>query len=130
MSDPRHFDTIWPFLQPGDVGHKIDQTVDDIEKIHKTSSSSISVPTTTIQTRSCDSSSLSPVSSTLTPSSDSGENISLPDQGEQGIIQTSESTDRTDRIADMVDNLLSENDLTLKQHKAFKQTEDVFRFFK
>jgi len=22
MSDPRHFDTILPFLQPGDVGHK------------------------------------------------------------------------------------------------------------
>jgi hypothetical protein len=46
-------------------------------------------------------------------------------QGEQGKIQTSESSDRTDRIADMGDNLLCENDLTLKQHKAFKQTEDV-----
>jgi hypothetical protein len=44
------------------------------------------------------------VSATLTPSSDSGENVPLPDQGEQGIIQTSESLDRTVRIADMVDN--------------------------
>ena len=111
MSDPRHFDTILPFLQPGDVGHSIDLTADDIEKMHTASASSISAPTTTIQTRSCGSSSLSPVSSTLTPSSDSGENISLPDQGEQGIIQTSESSDRTVRIA---------NDLTLKQHKTFK----------
>jgi hypothetical protein len=41
-----------PFLQPGDVGHKNDLTVDDIEKMHTTSTSSISVPTTTIQTRS------------------------------------------------------------------------------
>jgi len=113
MSDPRHFDTILPFLQPGDVGHKIDLTVDDIEKMHTASASSISSPTTAIQTRSRGSSSLSPVSSTLTPSSDSGENISLPDQGEQGIIQTSESSDRTDRIAEMVDNLLRENDVTL-----------------
>jgi hypothetical protein len=125
MSNPRHFDTILPFLQPGDVGHKIDLTSDDIEKMHTASSSSISDPTTNTQTRSRGSSSLSPVSSTLTPSSDSGENISLPDQGEQGIVQTSESSDRTDRIADMVDNLLRENDLTLKQHKAFKHTEDV-----
>jgi hypothetical protein len=98
---------------------------DDIEKLHTTSSSSISAPTTTTQTRSRGSSSLSSVSSTLTPSSDSGENISLPDQGEQGIIQTSESSDRTDRIADIVDNLLRENDLTLKQDKAFKQAEGV-----
>ncbi len=29
------------------------------------------------------------------------------------------------KIADMVDNLLRENDLTLEQHKAFKQAEDV-----
>ncbi len=36
MSDPPHFDTILPFLQPGDVGHKIDLTVDDIEKMHTT----------------------------------------------------------------------------------------------
>ncbi len=98
MFDPRHCETILPFLQPVDVGHKIDLTADDIEKMHTASSSSISAPTTTIQTRSRDSSSLSPVSSTLTPSSDSGENISLPDQGQQGIIQTSETSDRTDRI--------------------------------
>jgi hypothetical protein len=54
-----------PFLQPGDVGHKIDLTADDMEKMHAASASSISAPTTTIQTRSRDSSSLSPVSSTL-----------------------------------------------------------------
>ncbi len=92
MSDPRHFDTILPFLQPGD-GHKIDLTVDDIAKMHAVSASSISAPTTVIQTRSRGSSSLVPFSSTLTPSSDSGENVPLPDQGEQGIIQTSESSD-------------------------------------
>ena len=125
MSDPRHFDTILPFLQPGDVGHKIDLTVDDIAKMLAASASCISAPTTAIQTRSRGSSSLVPVSSTLTPSSDLGENVPLPDQGEQGIIQTSESSDRTARIADMVDNLLRENDLTLKQHKAFKQAENV-----
>jgi hypothetical protein len=125
MSDPRHFDTILPFLQPGDVGHKIDLTVDDISNMHVSSASSISTPNTVIQTRSRGSSSLgSSSSSTLTPSSDSGENAPLPDQGEQGIIQISESSDKTDRITDMVDNLLCENDLTLKQHKAFKQTED------
>jgi hypothetical protein len=127
MSDPRHFDTILPFLQPGDVGHKIDLTADDIEKMHESSSSSISTPTTTIQTRSRGSSSLSPVSSTLTPSSDKGENISLPDQGEQGIIQTSESLDRTDRIVHMVDNLLRENDLTLKQHNEHVAKPDVLK---
>ena len=56
MSDPRHSDTIFPFLQPGDVGHKIDLTVDDIAKMHAkmhaASVSSISTPTTVIQTRS------------------------------------------------------------------------------
>ena len=83
MSDRRHFDTILPFLQPGDVGHKIDLTVDDIEKMHAASASSISAATTAIQTRSRGSSSFVPVSSTLTPSSDSGENVPLPDQGEQ-----------------------------------------------
>jgi len=62
---------------------------------------------------------------TLTPSSDSGENVPLPDQGEQEIIQTSESSDRTVRIADTVDKLWRQNDLTLKQHKDFKQTEEV-----
>ena len=35
-------------------------------------------------------------------------------------MQTSESSDRTDRIAGMEDDLLRENDLTLKQHNAFK----------
>jgi len=103
---------------------KIDLTVDDIEKIHTASASSISDPTTVIKPRLCDSSSLGQVSSTLTPSSDLEENVPLPDQGEQGIIQKSESSDRTDRIADMVDNLLRENNLTLRQHKVFKQAED------
>ena len=85
MSDPRHFDTILPFLQPGDVGHKIDLTAMTLKRcIRHPSLVCISVPTTVIQSRSRSSSSLSPVSSTLTPSSDSGENIPLPDQGEQG----------------------------------------------
>ena len=35
-------------------------------------------------------------------------------------MQTSESSDGTDRIAGMEDDLLCENDLTLKQHKDFK----------
>jgi hypothetical protein len=52
---------------------KIGLTVDDIEKIHTESVPSISSPTKTIQTRSCGSSSLVPLSSTLTPSSDSGD---------------------------------------------------------
>ena len=125
MSDPRHLDTVLSFLQPGDVGHKIDLTVDDIAKMHTASDSGISAPTTTIQNRSCGSSSFGPVSSTLTPSSDSGENVPIPDQGEKGIIQTLESSDRTARIADLVDNLLCENDLTLKKYKDFKQAEDV-----
>jgi hypothetical protein len=125
MSDPRHFDTILPFLQPGDVGHKLISPPMTLKRCIRHPPLGISDPTTTTQARSRGSSSLSPVSSTLIPSSDSGENISLPDQGEQGIIQTSESSDRTDRIADMVDNLLYENDLTLKQHKTFKQAEDT-----
>jgi len=48
-------------------------------------------------------------------------NVQLSDQGEQEVMQTSESSDRTDRIAGMVDDVLRENDLTLKQHKAFKR---------
>ena len=71
------------------------------------------------------SSSSGPVSSPLTQSSDSGENEPLPDQGQQEV--TSESSDKTDRIADMVDDLFRENDLTLKQPhsqtaKAFKRS--------
>jgi hypothetical protein len=34
MSDPKHFDTILPFLQPLDVPHRIDLTIDSIESIH------------------------------------------------------------------------------------------------
>jgi hypothetical protein len=47
-------------------------------------------------------------------------------RGDKKKIQTSGSSDRTVRITDTVDNLLSENDLTLKQNKVFtEQTEDV-----
>ena len=34
MSDPKHFDTILPFLQPHDVPHRIDLTIADIEAMH------------------------------------------------------------------------------------------------
>ena len=34
MSDPKHFDTILPFLQPLDVPHRIDLTIADIEAMH------------------------------------------------------------------------------------------------
>jgi len=90
--------------------------------MHAASASNLSAPTTAIQTRSRGSSSSGPVSSTLTPSSDSEENVPLPDQGEQEIMQTSESSDRTDRMADVVDYLLCENDITLKQHRAVLTT--------
>jgi hypothetical protein len=35
MSDPKHFGTMLPFLQPTDVSHKIDLTVADITKCRK-----------------------------------------------------------------------------------------------
>ena len=34
MSDPKHFDTILPFLQPHDVPHRIHLTITDIESMH------------------------------------------------------------------------------------------------
>ncbi len=54
MSDPKHFDTILPFLQPTDVPHKIDLTVADIAKMHKDAGQDIDFlhTTSTIQTRS------------------------------------------------------------------------------
>jgi hypothetical protein len=54
MSDPKHFDTILPFLQPTDVPHKIDLTVADIDKMHKDAGQDIDFlhDTSTIQTRS------------------------------------------------------------------------------
>jgi hypothetical protein len=108
----RHFDTILSFLQPGDVGHKIDLTVDDIEKMHTVPDSDHSLQLL----------SRGPLSDS---GPYSGQNVPLPDQGEKEIIQTSESSDRTVRIVDMVDNSLCEDDLTLKHPKSFKQTTDV-----
>lgn len=42
-------------------------------------------------------------------------------------MQTSETSDRTDRIADLVDNLLRENDMTLKQHRAVLTTFKIYK---
>ena len=63
--------------------------------------------------------------STLAPSSDSGENMRRLDQGEQDVRQNLESSNTTDRIANVVDDLVRANDLTLKEHKAFKHAEEV-----
>ena len=52
LSDPRHFDTILPFLQPGDVGHKIDLTVEDIQKMHAADNRHEFTPTMPLHTRS------------------------------------------------------------------------------
>jgi hypothetical protein len=122
LSDPRHFDTILPFLQPGDVGHKIDLTVEDIQKMHTSDNRDDSSSTTPLHTRSqrptSHSTSSGEIASTLAPSSDSGENMRRPVQGEQNVRQNLESSNTTDRIANMVDDLVRANDLTLKEHKA------------
>jgi hypothetical protein len=129
LSDPRHFDTILPFLQPGDVGHKIDLTVEDIQNMHAADNRHDSPTTLPMQTRSqrliSKPTTSGEIASNLTPSSDSGENIRRLDQGEQDIRQNLESSNTTDRIANMVDDLLKANDLTLKEHKAFKRAEEV-----
>ena len=129
LSDPRHFDTILPFLQPGDVGHKIDLTVEDIQNMHAADNRHNSPTTLPMQTRSqrliSQPTTSGEIASNLTPSSDSGENIRRLDQGEQDIRQNLESSNMTDRIANMVDDLLKANDLTLKEHKAFKRAEEV-----
>jgi hypothetical protein len=54
MSDPKHSDTILPFLQSTDVPHKIDLKVADIAKMHKDAGQDIDFEhtTSTIQTRS------------------------------------------------------------------------------
>jgi hypothetical protein len=55
MSDPKHFDTILPFLQSTDVPHKIDLTVADIANMHKDAGQDIDLlhTTSTMHTRSC-----------------------------------------------------------------------------
>jgi hypothetical protein len=112
----------WLFSnQPGDFGHKNYLTADDTEKVHESSVSNVSAPTAVIQSRSRGSTWVPLDRSTFTPSSGSEENVPLPDQGEQERMRTSESSDRTDRISDMVNNLLSENHITLNSTGLFWQ---------
>ena len=81
LSDPRHFDTILSFLQSGDVGHKIDLTVEDIQKMHATDNRHDSSSTMSLHTRSqrpiSHPTSSGELASNLAPSSDSEEKVLL-----------------------------------------------------
>ena len=116
-------------LQPGDVGHKIDLTVEDIQKMHATDNPHDSASTMSLHTRSqrpiSHPTSSGEIASTLVPSSDSGENMRRLDQEEQDVRQNLESSNTTDRITNMVDDLVRAKDLTPKEHKAFKHAEEV-----
>jgi hypothetical protein len=54
MSDPKHFDTILPFLQPLGVPHRIDLTIADIEAMHTVAGQDVDFlhPTSNVHTRS------------------------------------------------------------------------------
>ena len=121
MSDPKHFDTILPFLQPLDVPHRIDLTIADIEAMHTVAGQDVDFlhPTSNVHTRSRGpldvAHSLSLVSD---PSpSDSGENSRDSGEIQAESLNTNAETRVSDSPLDM--------ELTLQDHRRFKHAKDV-----
>ncbi len=121
MSDPKHFDTILPFLQPLDVPHRIDLTVADIEAMHTVAGQDVDFlhPTSNVHTRSRgpldDAHSSSLVSDPS--SSDSGENSRDSGEIQAESLNTTAETRVSDSSLDM--------ELTLQDHRRFKHAKDV-----
>ena len=121
MSDPKHFDTNLPFLQPHDVPHRIDLTIADIEVMHAVAGRDVEClhPTSLVHTRSrgpLDGVSTSPFVSN--PSlTDSGENSRKAGELPSESANTNDGSSVSDSPLDM--------ELTLKDHKRFKHTKDV-----
>jgi hypothetical protein len=118
MSDPKHFDTILPFLQSTDVPHKIDLTVEDIVKMHTDSGQDIDFLhiTSSIQTRS-----RVPVLNT-----DQIPSLSYPADSEEYSANSGEIEEES---LDMGVEVNNESPLdttpTLQDHRRFKDAEDV-----
>ena len=129
MSDPKHFDHILPFLQPADVHHAIALSSADVVQMHAIDDAAAStggeLAGDALAAPSTDSRALRTRALPATP--DSGEPLEqaqarvsgehdhvspLSDSGEQARVTGRESARAT-------------NDLSLKDHKAFKHGRDV-----
>ncbi len=118
MSDPKHFDTILPFLQPTDVPHKIDRTVVDIAKMYKDAGQDIDFlhTTSTIQTRSRAPALNADQIPSLSYSTDSGEHSA--NSGEIAV-------ESLDMGVEVNNDPPLDTAPTLQDHRRFKDAKDV-----
>ena len=118
MSDPKHFDTILPFLQPTDVPHKIDLTVVDIAKMHKDAGQDIDFlhTTSTIQTR----------SRVPALNADQIPSLSYPtDSGEHSANSGEIAAESLDMGVEVNNDPPLDTAPTLQDHRRFKDAKDV-----
>ena len=118
MSDPKHFDTILPFLQPTDVPHKIDLTVADIAKMHKDAGQDIDFlhTTSTIQTR----------SRAPALNADQIPSLSYPtDSGEHSANSGEIAAESLDMGVEVNNDPPLDTAPTLQDHRRFKDAKDV-----
>jgi hypothetical protein len=118
MFDPKHFDTILPFLQSTDVPHKIDLTVADITNMHKDAGQDIDFlhTTSTIQTRSRASALNADQIPSLPYPADSGEHSA--NSGETGA-------ESLDMGIEVNNDPPLDTGPTLQDHRRFKDAKDV-----